>query len=183
MKKQYYIFLMVVFFAACQQKNTDDSNRNEVKELNIQVCKIYSSDFVLLDPNDKGLLIQEFRFNRQGYVNELIRYGIDGEILGKFDIYGENTPFPMPGKPEYVDTALVVVNIDSIGGIIGSEVKIYNANGLLTEVRFYEGESTLVKKNTYKYNSKGIIQEDIYWDVELNKPKQIIRYEFEYFID
>ena len=99
----------------------------------------------------------------------------------RFDIMGKNTPFPAPGKPEYIDTILTITNIDSLGKIKDMEIKVYNTNGLIAEIRFYEGKYNLVKKNTYKYNKQNMIIEDVYWDVDLDKPKQKIRYEFEYF--
>ena len=142
---------------------------------------MYSSDFVMLDPNDRGLLIQEFRFNRKGFVNELIRYGMNGEVIGRFDIFGENTPFPIPGKPQYTDTAICIIDIDKSGVIKSKEKKVYNSEGYLTKIEFYKGDSELLKKNTYKYNSTGYIIEDIYWDVDLDTPKQKMLYKYEYF--
>ena len=183
MRDYIYIILLLIVFAGCHQTQPENGEINLQQQCKIKVCKMYSSDFVLLDPNERGQLIQEFRFNRKGFVNELIRYGMDGEIISRFDIFGENTPFPMPGKPEFVDTVLTVVNFDSLGVIKGKEVKAYSINGLITEICFYEGKNSLIKKNTYKYNNQDMILEDVYWDVDLDKPKQKIRYEFEYFTD
>lgn len=189
MKISPLLVIIALIISSCVQNsketeiNNDGSEANVGKEWNIKVCKMYQSDFVLIDPNEKGQLIQEFRFNKEGFVNELIRYGIDGEIVGRFDIYGEHTPFPLPGKPEYTDTVLTVFNFDTSGMVAGKEIKIYNEIGLLTQVDFYAGEDSLIKRNTYKYDKNNMIQEDVYWDVDLDKPKQKIRYEFEYFID
>ncbi len=181
MRNSIYAILVLLVFTGCDQMQSANGDNNLPQAHNIRFCRIYSSDFVLLNPDEKGQLIQEFRFNQKGFVNELIRYGMDGEVIGKFDITGENTPFPISGKPEFVDTMLTVFNIDTLGVIKGKEVKTYNTNGLIIEVRFYRGENELVKKNTYKYNNQNMILEDVYWDVDLDKPKQIIRYEFEYF--
>lgn len=185
------IIITTIILFGCNQnsKNTDtliensESSFSIEENWNIKICKMYQSDFVLIDPNEKGQLIQEFRFNKEGYVNELIRYGIDGEIISRFDIYGEHTPFPLPGKPEFMDTVLTVFNFNTSGMVSGKEVKIYNETGLLIQVDFFEGEDSLVKRNTYNYDKNNMIKEDVYWDVELDKPKQKIRYEFEYFID
>ena len=181
--KNFYYILTIILVGACSHQKQSDQFKEADAMRNIKSCKVYSSEFVLFDPNDKGILIQEFNFNKKGFVNELIRYDMNGEVIGEFDIYGENNPFPMPSNPEYVDTLLTVINYDSLGVIINKEVKQYNIYGWLAMVEFYDGDSTLVKKNTYKYNNFGIIKEDVYWDVELNKPKQKIRYEFEYFTD
>ncbi len=183
MRYYIYIIALFLFFAGCRQHQPKNSDIKLQKPWDIRVCKMYSSDFVLLDPSEKGQLIQEFRFNRNGFVNELIRYGMDGEIISRFDISGENTPFPLPGKPQFVDTVLTVVNFDSLGIVVGKEVKVYSPKGLIVEVRFYEGENQLIRKNTYKYNTQDMILEDVYWDVDLDRPKQKIRYEFEYFKD
>lgn len=180
MRHYIYIFFFVAF-AGCNNPKESNNIVQENKSTHIKVCKVYSSDFVLLDPNDKGQLIQEFRFNKNGYVNELIRFNMEGEVIGKFDIFGEHTLFPMQGKPEFVDTVLTVLNLDSLEQIIGKEVKYYNNDGLLIEVKYFEDENKLVRKNTYTYDMQGMIKEDIYWDIELNKPKQKIKYEFEYF--
>ena len=181
--KNYLYILIVVFIGACSYQKKSDQSKEPLHADKIKTCRVYSSDFVLLDPNDQGKLIQEFRFNKKGFVNELIRYDMNGEVIGKFDIYGENTPFPVPGKPQYYDTLFVIINYDSLGNAINKEVKQYNFNGWLSMVEYYVGEDTLVRKNTYKYDNFGIITEDIYWDVDLNRPKQKIRYEFEYFTD
>ncbi len=97
MRNILYILFFSSILLGCLQNN---SNKNKEEKLSqnqkISVCKIYTADFVLLDPDDKGLLLQEFRFNKKGFVNELIRYDLNGDVLGKFDIFGEHTPFPMP---------------------------------------------------------------------------------------
>ncbi len=178
-----FIILVAIGYGSCKNPDQKYDNGHFKTNQTIKVCKIYSSDFAILNPNEKGQLIQEFRFNKEGYVNELIRYGMDGEIIGRFEISGKNTPFPMPEKPVYVDTVLTVVNIDSVGVINNKEVKTYNKNGLLIEVVFYHENDKLIKKNTYEYNSNGFIISDTYWDTDLNKPNQIIRYEYEFFIN
>lgn len=33
----------------------------------------------------------------------------------------------------------------------------------------------------YKYNKQDMIIEDVYWDIDLDKPKQKIRYEYDFF--
>ncbi|MDA3891144.1 MAG: hypothetical protein PF517_05710 [Salinivirgaceae bacterium] len=177
------LFFAIIIITACHQQNAEKSIIKETASSKVKVCKMFQSDFVLLNPNEEGHLIQEFRFNKKGFVNELIRYGMDGEIIGRFDILGEHTPFPMPGKPEFVDTVLTVVNFDEGGNIKGKEIKMYNTLGLLIQVEFYEGDSNLVNKNTYTYDKQNMILEDIYWDVDLDKPKQKIRYKFEYFMN
>jgi hypothetical protein len=47
----------------------------------------------------------------------------------------------------------------------------------------FENENILISKNTFNYDENGMIKEDVYWDIDLDKPKQKIRYEFEYFTD
>jgi hypothetical protein len=181
--KLFLIAALLLFFIACKQNKPSQSNAQQNTPIKLKTCKIYSSDFVLLDPNDKGQLMQEFRFNKLGYVNELIRYGLDGEILGTFDIRGQNNPFPFPEKPSYFDTVLTVLTIDSLDIIKQKEVKIYNTQGLLIETRFYNETNNLTRKNTFTYDTLGLIQQDLYWDIELNKPKQMIRYEYEFNAD
>ncbi len=183
MKTPIYIVLILLLIAACNlNTHKKESTKNPV-DLKIRSCKMYSSDFVMVDPNEKGQLMQEFRFNRKGFVNELIRYGMDGEVVGRFDILGENTPFPLPGKPEFRDTAITVVDLDSLENIKGIEVKSYNSAGLLVDVKYFLGADSLIRHNTYNYDQNGLIKEDIYWDTDLDKPKQKITYEFEYFDD
>ncbi|MBI9067390.1 MAG: hypothetical protein JEZ09_08870 [Salinivirgaceae bacterium] len=184
MKNLIYIFLLSAFIYSCSPSNTKSGQSPTIAEdLKISACRIYTADFVMIDPNDKGLLLQEFLFNKKGFVHEFIRYDINGEITDKFDLYGELTPFPTYANPEYIDTVLMVIEIDSIGEIMRKELKTYNSDGLLIESSFYGKFDVLQSKNTYEYNNNGMIICDIYWDVELMKPKQIVRYEYEYFSD
>jgi hypothetical protein len=178
------IFLLLL--AACthvKQDTAENKAADDTLVWNIKSCKIYSSDFEFADPGAEGMLIQEFKFNKKGFVNELIRYDMEGNEIARFDIFGENNPLPIPGKPLYIDTVLTVVELDSQGEMRQKEVKKYSENGWLTEVLIYDGSNGLIKRNTYKYNALGLIIEDIYWDIELDIPKQVIKYRYAYFID
>lgn len=176
------MILLFLMGTACHNTPQKDTTRTYANELpgNIKACKIYSSDFAILNPEEKGSLIQEFRFNNKGYVNELIRYDLNGEILARFDITGQNTPFPLPGAKEYMDTVLTVIEFDKLGAIKHKEIRSYNADGFLIEVNIRDANNSLINKNTYEYHPNGLIQKDIYWDTELDKPKQIIWYEYEF---
>lgn len=181
MKNTIYIAFIILLVGCQQPQHNTTEVMTPINSGIIKSCKMFSSDFVLLDPNDNGLLIQEFKFNRKGFVNELVRYGMNGEVIGRFDIFGENTPFPMPGKPQFTDTAICIVDIDNLGVVKSKESKAYNSKGFLIKVEFYKGDSNLLKKNTYKYNDAGYIIEDVYWDVDLDAPKQKMLYRYEYF--
>ena len=179
----FYITFVFLILLGCIHSNQKTDDSANVSGWKIQACKMYSSDFEFLDSTDPGQLIQEFRFSRKGFVNELIRYGSNGEIIARFDITGQNNPFPMPGKPEYIDTLLNIVELDSLGNLSQKEVKRYNEKGFLVEDMVYNERNALVRRNSYKYNKEGMILEDIYWDIDLDVPRQIIRYKYEYFID
>jgi hypothetical protein len=183
MKYILYVIVLVVFVRCSVSDDNDGKAVESHKTDIIKSCKMYSSNFVILDPDDAGVLIQEFRFNKKGFVNELIRYDINGKIIGRFDILGENTPFTTHNKPQFTDTVIAITNIDSLGVVEDRSLKTYNKKGLLVKEEFFENDSNLVKKNTYKYNSDNLILEDIYWDIEMDKPKQKIRYEYEYYIN
>ncbi|MGD9994066.1 MAG: hypothetical protein AB7S69_12280 [Salinivirgaceae bacterium] len=182
MRNLIYIIILLVAGTACQNNPQKVENQPLNSELpqDIKACKIYSSDFAILNPDERGSLIQEFRFNNKGYVNELIRYDLNGEIIARFDISGENTPFPLPGAKEYMDTVLTVVEFDKLGAVKHKEIRSYNADGFLIEVRIRDAGNILINKNTYEYHPNGLIHKDIYWDTELDKPKQIIWYEYEF---
>lgn len=181
-----YLFIALVFIGCSQ-----DKTKSTVKEVvmvsldswKIKTCKVYSSDFEALDSENPGQLIQEFHFNRKGFANELVRYGNNGNIVGKFDILGENTPFPITNTPEFIDTMLIVNQLKSDGEIYRKEVNKYNKNGLLIETIQYNSNGDLTAKNTYTYNKQGLITKDIYWDIELDAATQVIRYKYEYFTD
>ncbi|OFX60496.1 MAG: hypothetical protein A2W84_05280 [Bacteroidetes bacterium GWC2_40_13] len=181
-KMRYLIF---IGFIAMAYFSCNLAGKKQVPEPlpQIKSCKIYSSDFAMFDPNDQGQLIQEYLFNSEGSVTDLIRYDVEGNEINRFDITGEQNPLPMPGKPEYVDTVLTIVGYDSLGNQLRKEVKIYNQSGLLEEVDFYEGDTVLLKKNTYEYDSLNMIWKDIYWDIELKQPRQVIIYKYEFFTD
>ncbi len=177
MKYYIYILLVIIFTTACNSfKDKTTNNAPKIKK-----CKIYSSNFAFSDSLDKGMLIQEFRFNKNGYTNELIRYDLDGNVIGKFDITGQNNPFPLPEKLQYIDTVLTMIEFDSIGEIKEKTIKTYNSKGLISEILYYDGDSLLIKKNTYQYNKYGLVTEDIYWDLGINTPKQKIIYEYEFY--
>ncbi len=154
-------------------------NKNE--KWNIRTCKIYSSEFEYFEPNPPGRLIQEFRFNKHGFVNELIRYGIQGDTIAHFDIAGAESPFPFPEDPQFIDTVLTLEAFDSLNVLIRKEIKRFNKLGLLTSDEIYGPKDSLVSRNTYKYNKMGLIEEDVYWDVELQKPAQVVRYQYEFY--
>lgn len=169
---------------ACTTTTKETSPAVEVpitNNLQLKACRIYSSEFAILDPNDAGRLIQEYRYNKRGFVNELIRYGIDGTIIAQFDIYGEENPFPTPGKPIYVDTVLTTMSLGNEGIVNKKELKKYNTKGLLVEASLFSDEVDIVQKNTYEYNNENRIIKDIYWDIDLDEPMQVVRYEYEFF--
>lgn len=173
---KYLIIAAFTFFFGCSQ----NGNKQIKVHPKIKVCKVYSSDFEFLDSKNKGLLIQEFRFNKDGHVRELIRYGIDGQITSRFDIFGESSPFPVTDSPEFKDTTITSVELGLMGDIRIKETKHYNIDGKLTEVMVLNGEDSLIQKNTYEYNPEGYITKDIYWDVDLNTPEQVMKYEYQY---
>jgi hypothetical protein len=168
-------------YFSCQNPVPEKEKDSYTSIPTIKSCKVYSADFVALNPTDSGQLIQKFNFNRKGFVNELVRYGLNGEVIEKFDITGNNTLFPLPGKPQYMDTVLTTFDMDSIGKMNQKEIKKYNKDGLLIECSYFDGENKLLRKNTYQYNELRLIAKDIYWDVELGAPQQVIRYEYELF--
>lgn len=184
MKKLIPYLLLIFMVWSCSQP-VKEHNQKITAPINdtmlMKACCIYSSEFAILDPNDAGRLIQEYRFNKRGFVNELIRYGMDGSIIAQFDIYGEENPFPSPGNLVYVDTVLTLINLDTQGEISKKEVNKYNDKGLLNESTLYSINDEMIQKNTYEYNAENRIIKDIYWDVELNEPMQVVRYEYTFF--
>ena len=187
MRRKKIIAILLIFgLASCthvSKKQAEDKKLEEELSWNIKSCKIYSSDFEFANPGAEGMLMQEFKFNKKGFVNELIRYDMQGNEIARFDILGENNPLPIPEKPIYIDTVLTVVELDSQGEMRQKEVKKYSESGWLTEVLIYDDRDSLIKRNTYKYNALGLIVEDVYWDIDLDVPKQVIKYRYEYFIE
>lgn len=168
-----------VFLVACSGHKKPIPENNTV--LKIKSCKVYTADFGLLDEGSPGLLIQEFRFNKEGFVRELIRYDNMGNVTGNFEITGTESPFPLPDKPEFMDTTIINEEYGTMGDLRKKEIKSYNSNGLLTEVRLFNSQDSLKQKNTYEYNPEGYVSKDIYWDVELNTPIQVINYVYEFY--
>jgi hypothetical protein len=181
MRPIIYILLLSLGFVSCNTPVPDTTKNQHQSNPPIKKCKIYSSDFVALNPDDKGQLIQVFAFNRQGFVNELVRYDIEGKVIEKFDIKGNNTLFPIPNTLQFIDTLVTTFDMDSLGELHQKEVKQYNSNGLLVELSYFDGQNKILKRNTYQYDSLNLITKDIYWDIELNIPRQVIRYEYEFF--
>lgn len=177
MKTAVPIILMVILAYSCSNTKED----KEATQYKIKNCKVYSADFGLLDETNPGLLMQEFAFNEEGYVRELIRYDNDGQISGQFEIKGKESPFPLPESPEFKDTTILNAEYGTLGDLRKKEIKKYNSHGLLIEVQLFNSQDSLKQKNTYEYNSEGFVCKDIYWDVELNTPIQIINYQYEFY--
>jgi len=169
------VLAVLILLGACHRENNTTKMHPKIKS-----CKVYSSDFEILDNKNKGQLIQEFRFNKDGHVRELIRYGMQGEIISRFDIFGESSPFPVTDSPQFVDTTITSTELGLMGDIRVKETKHYNQSGKITDILVYNGNDSLVQKNTYEYNPEGYIVKDIYWDVELNVPAQVMNYEYQY---
>lgn len=175
---KYTLLLLIVLVCfSCQNEPNSANSKNPVK---IKICKVYSSDFGLLDTDSPGQLIQEFHFNKDGHVRELRRFGSDGKIINRFEIDGETSPFPLDKSNEFIDTTVTNVEYGTMGDTRKKEVKTYNKNGLLVEVKLYNQADSLKQKNTYEYNKEGYISKDIYWDIELNIPIEVINYRYEY---
>jgi hypothetical protein len=170
------IIVLQLFLFSCQRSKVQSDKEKPL----ISSCKIYTYDFEFSDENNPGQLMQEFRFNKQGHVNELIRYGIQGEIVSRFDISGNSNPFPISDKPQYIDTVLTIIDLDPSGNVRQKEVKKYNLEGLIVSSEIFIGDDSLIRRNTYNYNNLGLITEDIYWDIDLQKPRQVIRYKYEF---
>jgi len=171
------ISLLILVSISCQNTSKQNSTENAPK---IKVCKVYSSDFGLLDNESPGQLIQEFHFNNDGHVRELRRFGIDGSMIGRFEIDGQSSPFPLEKNNDFVDTTITEVDFGTMGDTRKKEIKTYNKKGLLIEVRLYNQADSLKQKNTYEYNKEGYISKDVYWDNELNAPIEVINYRYEY---
>lgn len=176
-----FVYIITITSAICLYNCNNFGKTHNKKQKIVKICKIYSSDFEVLDTTLPGQLIQEYYFNRDGYVRELIRYGSQGEVIGRFKIDGTDSPFPQPVNPLVTDTVITSKNYSKNGILRDIEIKHYNSKGLIEEICYYDTANNITKRNTFKYNNYGYIIEDIYWDIELEIPAQVIRYKYEYY--
>ncbi len=177
MRPVIYIIIVCLLVGCADNKK----NHNMYKQ--VQSCMVYTSDFALLDPNDLGMLIQKFEFNGHGFVCEMVRYGFNGEIVGRFKIDGNECPLPIPDMVSYKDTTVEFKELNPNGLLISKLVKSFNTDGMLTAIEETDGKGVLLRKNTYTYNERGLISQDIYWDVDLDLPTHKINYVYEYYSD
>ncbi|MFO7862518.1 MAG: hypothetical protein R6U85_00820, partial [Salinivirgaceae bacterium] len=76
---------------------------------------------------------------------------------------------------------LTVKNFDPDKELINKVAYTYNENGNKSGMIKYNADDSVTAKATYKYYPNGLVKQDIYWNVDIDKPEQIITYRYEFY--
>ncbi len=181
--------LFILAIASCQTDSanqnieTKDADKNNIyKKHDVKIMYQYAHDLAFFAPDDKGRLIQTTHFNENGEVIKIVRYDKTGKICFSEKIDPEKTkPGKSLQKTNFRDDSLTVKNYNPEGKLVDRASKTYNEQGQKTSLTRVDKNGKTIEKITYKYYPNGLIKQDIYWNPEIDKPEQIINYEYEYF--
>lgn len=174
----YMVF--VLFYFSCQTSTNVKPNRDaeKIKKAGYTTCKMYSSEFSMGQLSENGRLIMEFKYNADGYVVEMVRYNMDGSVNHRLSVEPSDSAPVSSQNTSYAGQTIETATMDSAGQVIQKTVISYNQSGNITERFVVKNNLDTISHNSYKYNEAGLITEDIYWDMELKEPVQVIRYEY-----
>lgn len=177
------VFICMVFMLlhfSCQTNTNTKPNQDaeKIKKAGFITCKMYSSDFSMGQLSENGRLIMEFKYNAEGYVVEMVRYNMDGSVNHRLPVQPSDSASASSQNPAYAGQTIETATMDSAGQAIQKTVITYNLSGNITERFVVKNNTDTISHNSYKYNEAGLITEDIYWDMELKVPVQVIRYEY-----
>lgn len=184
-------FTVLISFAilllGCQQTSDDSiflttKDENVYAKYHIKSMIQYSHDLAFIEPENIGRIIQITSFNRKGEVVKIIRYDKYGNVC-----FTENID-PNKGKgknkldvPDLFEDSITVTNINPQGKPIEKIFNTYNDHKQIISTIKKDQNGLMSEKITFKYYPNGLIMKDIYWNVDLDKPEQIINYKYEYF--
>ncbi len=190
--KHKILLISILFTLIIQACQTDSANQNIetekaeknniYQEKNVKLMYQYAHDLAFYAPEDKGRLIQTTHFNEKGEVIKIVRYDKTGKICFSEKIDPDNTkPEINRQKTNLRDDSVTVKNFNPEGKLVDRASKTYNEQGQKTSLTRVDKNGKVIEKITYKYYPNGLIKQDIYWNPDIDKPEQIINYEYEYF--
>jgi hypothetical protein len=182
-----YLLVIAFLLVACQSES-DKKDISNTKEDNVyakyHVKKMiqYSHDLAFIEPQNIGRIIQITSFNKEGQEVKIIRYDNNGNICFTEEIdpnleKGKNKANELKGLGD----SITVTNLNPEGNPIDRISHKYNDLKQIVSTIRRDKDGVLVDKMTFEYYPNGLIKKDIYWNVELNKPEQIINYKYEYY--
>ncbi|PLX20235.1 MAG: hypothetical protein C0599_09440 [Salinivirgaceae bacterium] len=181
------LFSVVIFLGACNHssdKSTDATQQRDNVYAKNHVKKMiqYSHDLAFIEPDNIGRIIQTTTFNKEGEEIKIVRYDNNGNICFTEEINpdlekGKNKAKEIKGR----DDSITVTNLNPEGKPIEMISHTYNDLKQIISTMRRDKDGVLVEKMTFEYYPNGLIKKDVYWNVELDKPEQIINYKYEYF--
>ncbi len=182
------ILAVIILFSACQSVNENPKQQPQKKTENLyqkyHVKKMmqYAHDLAFYEPEDKGRLIQSYFFNENGEIIKVIRYDKGGNICYKEEIDPEKDAGSNKlNVKEHKNDSLTIKNYTPQGELRDKVAHKYNDKGLKKSMVRKNDNGKVVEKITYKYYPNGLLKQDIYWNMDIEKPEQIINYEYEYY--
>lgn len=183
------LFTALLLIGACQkeadnQKNASSKHQenNLYKKYHVKKMNQYAQDLAFYEPNDRGRIIQTYSFNKQGQIIKVIRYDKSGNICFTEEIdpdteSGDNKLIVKESESD----SLTIRNFGPEGELRDKVSYRYNDKGLKEAMIRKNKNGKVVEKITYKYYPNGLLKQDIYWNMDIEKPEQIINYEYEYY--
>lgn len=181
------LFIFVLTLTGCNlasDKELDDIGveENVYAKYHVEKMMQYTNDLAFIEPNNIGRLLQITTFNKKGQEIKIVRFDKSGNICFTEDI----NPIVEQGKNkvdelEILDDSITVTTLNPEGKPIDKISHTYNDEKQIISTIRIDKDGVLAEKMTFEYYSNGLIKKDIYWNVDLNKPEQIITYQYEYF--
>ena len=183
-----FILAAIVLFSACQPSEQDtkqtaqEKTDNLYKKYHVKKMMQYAHDLAFYEPEDKGRLIQSYFFNRDGEIIKVIRYDKSGNICytEKIDPEKDAGSNKLIIKKHKSDS-LTVKNYGPQGKLRNKVAHTYNEKGQKKSMIRKNDNGEIVEKITYDYYSNGLLKQDIYWNMEIKQPQNIINYQYEYY--
>ncbi len=151
----------------------------KISQAGYRSCKIYTADFSFATAQEQGRLMQEYFYNENGHVTEMVRYNIDGTENHRIktdltiaDTLGQND------QVKHISQTIEVTQMDSPGEAVRRELQVFDKDGNMVEKVVLNANNDTLRMNKYHYNEWGLITEDIYYENDLKVPVQVIRYSY-----
>jgi hypothetical protein len=181
------LIVILTGLTACNTPiKTDDtetnptSAENKYKTLEVSNITQYAQDLAFYDSTNIGRRIQTTNFDTTGRMIKITRYDKIGDICYTEHITPTDENPDKSYKQRISSDTLTIKNFDPDDELINRVAYTYNENGNKKSMIKCNAEDSVTAKTTYKYYPNGLLKQDIYWNVDINKPEQIITYKYEF---
>lgn len=179
------IALFAILIISCEttvkQELQGAHSKNLYEKYHVKKMIQFTHDLAFIEPENLGRILQTTTFNKKGEVIKIIRYDKSGNICFTENIDPELEKGKNKLKKKGYEDSLTVTNLNPAGQTIEKISHTYNEQKKIISTIRTDKDGVLVEKMTFEYYPNGLIKKDIYWNVELDKPEQIINYQYEYY--